>query len=136
MQQDGYVQARLTLKQDTSGGAGRVIGDETLDRTVDEAQLLFQPDPAQSQGAIDFSHTFQLAPGALELNPGDTTRFYTVLTVTDSAAPTRRLSNGVEYTQLLPIQAVGRAIVRPKLAVEGEQDLRWRIQRDGQTLRV
>jgi len=132
MQQDGYVQARLTLKQDTSGGAGRVIGDETLDRTVDEAQLLFKPDPAQSQGAIDFSHTFQLAPGALELNPGETTRFYTVLTVTDSAAPTRRLSNGVEYTQLLPIQAVGRAIVRPKLAVEGGQDLRWRIQRDGQ----
>ena len=131
-QQDGYVQARLTLKQDTSGGAGRVTGDETLDKTVDEAQLLFKPDPAQSQGAIDFSHTFQLAPGALELNPGETTRFYTVLTVTDSAAPTRQLSNGVEYTQLLPIQAVGRTIVRPKLAVEGEQDLRWRIQRDGQ----
>jgi hypothetical protein len=131
-QQDGYVQARLTLKQDTSGGAGRVTGDETLDKTVDEAQLLFKPDPAQSQGAIDFSHTFQLAPGALELNPGETTRFYTVLTVTDSVAPTRQLSNGVEYTQLLPIQAVGRAIVRPKLAVEGEQDLRWRIQRDGQ----
>lgn len=132
--QDGYVQARLTLKQDTSGGAGRVTGDESLDKTVDEAQLLFKPDPAQSQGLIDFEHVFQLAPGALELNPGDTTRFYAVLTVTDSAAPTRRLSNGVEYTQLLPIQAVGRAIVRPKLAVEGAQDLRWHIQRDGQTL--
>ena len=132
--QDGYVPARLTLKQDTSGGAGRVTGDETLDKTVDEAQVLLQPDPAQAQGVIDFSHVFQLAPGALELNPGDTTRFYTLLTVTDSAAPTRRLSNGVEYTQLLPIQAVGRAIVRPKLAVEGGQDLRWHIQRDGQTL--
>ena len=106
--QDGYVKARLTLKQDTSGGAGRVTGDDTLDRTVDEAQLLFQPDPAQAQGVIDFSHVFQLAPGALELNPGDTTRFYTVSAVTDSAAPTRRLSNGVEYTQRLPIQAVGR----------------------------
>ncbi len=131
--QDGYVQARLALKQDTSGGAGRVTGDETLDKTVDEAQLLFKPDPAQSQGVIDFSHVFQLAPGALALNPGDTTRFYTVLTAIDSAAPTRRLSNGVEYTQLLPIQAVGRSIVRPKLAVEGEQDLRWHIRRDGQT---
>jgi hypothetical protein len=131
---DGYVQARLALKQDTSGGAGRVTGDETLDKTVDEAKLLFKPDPAQSQGLIDFAHVFQLAPGALELNPGDTTRFYTVLTVADSAAPTRRLSNGVEYTQLLPIQAVGRAIVRPRLAVEGAQDLRWHIQRDGQTL--
>ena len=130
--QDGLVQARLTLKQDTSGGAGRVTGDESLDKTVDEAQLLFKPDPAQSQGLIDFSHTFQLAPGALALSPGDTTRFYTVLTVTDSAAPTRRLSNGVEYTQILPIQAVGRSIVRPKLAVEGEQNLRWNIQRDGQ----
>ena len=73
--QDGYVQARLTLKQDTSGGAGRVTGDETLDRTVDEAQLLFQPDPAQAQGVIDFSHVFQLAPGALELNPGDSDAF-------------------------------------------------------------
>ena len=132
--QDGYVPARLTLKQDTSGGAGRVTGDETLDKTVDEAQVLLQPDPAQAQGVIDFSHVFQLAPGALELNPGDTTRFYTLLTVTDSAAPTRRLSNGVEYTQLLPILAVGRAIVRPKLAIEGGQDLRWHIQRDGQTL--
>jgi hypothetical protein len=132
--QDGFVPARLTLKQDTSGGAGRVTGDETLDKTVDEAQVLLKPDPAQSQGVIDFSHVFQLAPGALELNPGDTTRFYTVLTVADSLAPTRRLSNGVEYTQLLPIQAVGRAIVRPKLAVEGGQDLRWHIQRDGQTL--
>ena len=99
--QDGYVPARLTLKQDTSGGAGRVTGDETLDKTVDEAQVLLQPDPAQAQGVIDFSHVFQLAPGALELNPGDTTRFYTLLTVTDSAAPTRRLSNGVEYSAAL-----------------------------------
>jgi len=132
--QDGYVPARLTLKQDTSGGAGRVTGDETLDKTVDEAKVLLRPDPAQAQGVIDFAHVFQLAPGALELNPGDTTRFYTLLTVTDSAAPTRRLSNGVEYTQLLPIQAVGRAIVRPQLAVEGGQELRWHIQRDGQTL--
>jgi hypothetical protein len=132
--QDGHVPARLTLKQDTSGGAGRVTGDETLDKTIDEAQLLLQPDPAHAQGVIDVSHVFQLAPGALELNPGDTTRFYTLLTVRDSAAPTRRVSNGVEYTQLLPIQAVGRAIVRPKLAVEGRQDLRWHILRDGQTL--
>ena len=131
--QDGYVEARLTLKQDTSGGAGRVTGDEALDKTVDEAQLLFQPDLAQSQGVIDFSHVFQLAPGALTLAAGDTTRFYAVLTVDDSVTPTRRLSSGVEYTQLLPIQAVGRAIVRPKLALEGEQDLRWHVRRDGQT---
>jgi hypothetical protein len=131
---DGHVQAQLTLKQDTSGGAGRVTGDETLDKTVDEAQLLFEADPAQSQGVIDFAHVFQLAPGALDLNPGDTTRFYVVLTVADSDAPTRRLSNGVEYTQLLPIQVAGSTIVRPKLAVEGAQVLRWHIQRDGQTL--
>ena len=131
--QDGYVKARLTLKQDTSGGAGRVTGDATLDKTVDEAQLLFQPDPAQSQGVIDFSHVFQLAPGALTLALGDTTRFYAVLTVDDSVTPTRRLSSGVEYTQVLPIQAVGRAIVRPKLATEGEQELRWHVRRDGQT---
>ena len=131
--QDGYVKARLTLKQDTSGGAGRVTGDAALDKTVDEAQLLFQPDPAQAQGVIEFSHIFQLAPGALTLALGDTTRFYTLLTVDDSAAPTRRLSSGVEYTQVLPIQAVGRAIVRPKLAAEGEQELRWHVRRDGQT---
>ena len=131
--QDGYVKARLTLKQDTSGGAGRVTGDATLDKTVDEAQLLFQPDPAQSQGVIDFSHVFQLAPGALTLAPGDTTRFYAVLTVDDSATPTQRLSSGVEYTQVLPIQAVGRAIVRPRLAAEGEQELRWHVRRDGQS---
>ena len=131
--QDGYVKARLTLKQDTSGGAGRVTGDATLDKTVDEAQLLFQPDRTQSQGVIDFSHVFQLAPGALTLAPGDTTRFYAVLTVADSVTPTQRLSNGVEYAQVLPIQAVGRAIVRPKLATEGEQELRWHVRRDGQS---
>ena len=56
MQQDGYVQARLTLKQDTSGGAGRVLGDETLDRTVDEAQLLFNRIPRSRRARLT-SHT-------------------------------------------------------------------------------
>lgn len=131
--QDEYVQARLTLKQDTSGGAGRVSGDHTLDKTIDEAQLLFKPDPAKAEGVIEFTHVFELAPGSLALAPGSTTRFYTVLQVTDSAAPTQRLSPGIEYTQMLPIQALDGAIVRPSLVNEGERSLRWHVRRDGQT---
>ncbi len=132
--QDGLVPARLVLKQDTSGGAGRVTGDDTLDKTVDEAELRFKPDPAAAQGVIQFEHTFQLAPGSLALAPGDASRFYAVLTVADSATPTRRLSNGIDYTQALPILAVGKTIVRPKLATEGERELRWHVERDGQTV--
>ncbi len=131
--QDEYVQAHLTLKQDTSGGAGRVSGDHTLDETIDEAQLLFKPDTATAQGVIEFSHVFELAPGSLALAPGSTTRFYVVLEVADSVAPTRRLSSGIEYTQMLPIQALNGAIVRPSLVNEGERSLRWHVRRNGET---
>jgi hypothetical protein len=132
--QDEYVQAHLTLKQDTSGGAGRVSGDHSLDKTIDEAQLLFKPDAAKAQGVIDFSHVFELAPGSLALAPGSTTRFYVVLEVADSVAPTRRSSPGIEYTQMLPIQALDGAIVRPGLVNEGERSLRWHVRLNGETL--
>lgn len=136
MLEGGVVQARLQLKQDTSGGAGRVSGNDGLDQTVAEATLLFKPDPNQAQGLIEFSHVFEVAPGTLVLAPGDTTRFYASLTVSDSAAPTRRLSSGIEYAQVLPILATGTEIVRPVLATEGQRDLRWHIRLNGQTFRL
>ncbi len=128
-----YVPARLTLKQDTSGGAGRVTGNPDLDATVAEAPLWFQPDPLQSQGVIEFSHVFEITAGDLDLPPGATTRLYAVLTVEDAIAPTRRLSTGVEYTQRLPIQAVGTTLTRPRLANEGRYALRWHVRLNGQT---
>lgn len=128
-----YVPARLTLKQDTSGGAGRVTGDPDLDATIGEATLWFQPDPAQAQGVIEFSHIFEIGAGDLDLPPGATTRLYAVLTVEDAVAPTRRLSTGVEYTQRLPIQAVGTTLVRPRLINEGRYALRWHVRFNGQT---
>ena len=90
--QDEYVRAHLVLKEDTSGGAGRISGDDALDKTINiTAELLFKPDPAKSQGVIEFSYIFAVSPGALAVAPGDTTRFYAVLSVTDSVAPARRI---------------------------------------------
>ena len=103
-------------------------------KTVDETQLLFKPDPEKAQDLIEFSFTFEIAPGALAVAPGDSTRLYAVLIVTDSVAPTRRISTGIEYTQLLPIQALGGAIVRPELAGDGASALRWHVRLNGQTL--
>ena len=40
--------------------------------------------------------------------------------MTDLAARTCRISTGIEYTQLLPIQALGGAIVRPESAGDGQ----------------
>ncbi|MGQ9490876.1 MAG: hypothetical protein ACUVR4_11275 [Anaerolineae bacterium] len=128
-----YVPAQLTLKQDISGGAGRVTGNPDLDATIGEATLWFQPDPARSQGVIEFSHVFEVAAGDLDLAPGATTQLYAVLTVEDALAPTRRLSTGIEYTQLLPIRAVGATVVRPRLRDEGRYPLRWHVQLNGQT---
>lgn len=128
-----YVPARLTLKQDVSGGAGRVTGNPDLDATIGETALWFQPDPTQAQGVIEFSHVFEVAASDLDLPPGATTRLYAVLTVEDAVAPTRRLSTGVEYTQLLPIQAVGTTLVRPRLLNEERYPLRWHVQLNGQT---
>ena len=125
---------RLTLKQDTSGGAGRITGDDSLDRTIDEAELRFKPDPSTAKGIIQFEHIFQLVPGSLMLTPGDASRFYAVLSVSDSASATRRLSNGIDYTQMLPILAVGKTIVRPQAGGRRRIELRWRIEFDGQPL--
>lgn len=128
-----YVQARLTLKQDVSGGAGRVTGNPALDATVTEAALWFRPDPTRAQGLIDFSHVFEFAPGDLDVAPGSTTRLYALLEVDDASAATRRLSTGIEYTQILPIQIVGMEVARPELASEGQYGLRWHVQLNGQT---
>jgi hypothetical protein len=132
--QHDYVPARLTLKRDSSGGAGQVTGDDSLDQTLADTVLWFKPDPAQAEGVIEFSHVFELVPGKLNVSPGDIARFYAVLTVDDSAAPTRVLSTAIEYTQMLPIRAVGSEVLRPELANEGKQPLRWHVKLNDQTL--
>jgi hypothetical protein len=134
--QDGLVPAQLVLKQDTSGGAGLVSGDPNLDSTVGETTLYFKPDPAQSEGRIEFNHVFDVLPGLLQLDPGVNTRFYAVLTVEDSAAPTRRFSTGVDYTQILPIQLQDMKVVRPILQGEERLALRWKIMLNGLTFQT
>jgi hypothetical protein len=127
------VPATLRLKQDTSGGGGRVAGNEALDATLDEAVLWFKPDPAMSQARIEFSHVFELNPAQLDLAPGATTRFYVVLVVEDSAAPTRRLSTAVEYAQIVPIRISGREVVRLRLIGEERYSFRWHVRLNDQT---
>jgi len=132
--QHEYVQAHLLLKRDSSGGAGQVTGNEALDQTVSETVVWFKPDPAQAQGVIEFSHTFEIAPGDLDVTPGATSRFYAALVVDDAAAPTRQMSTGVEYTQMLPIRAIGSDIVRPDLSPEIAGRLQWNVELNGQPL--
>ncbi len=132
--QGEYIVARILLKQDTSGGAGRITGDDTLDKTIDEIPLWFKPAPGQANGVVEFSQAFDVMPGDLAVLPGASTSFYAALIVSDAAAPTRRLSNGIEYTQILPIQAQGMAIIRPQLAAEGQANLRWHVRLNGTTL--
>jgi hypothetical protein len=134
--QDGLVPAQLVLKQDTSGGAGLVAGDPNVDTTVGETTLYFQPDPAQSEGLIEFNHVFDVLPGLLQVDPGVNTRFYAVLSVEDSAAPTRRISTGVDYTQILPILLQDMKVVRPILQGEERLALRWKILLNGLTFQT
>lgn len=134
--EDGLVPARLVLKQDSSGGAGLVAGNPALDETVDEMTLYFKPDPAQSQGIIQFQHVFELVPGLIDVDPGVSTRFYVVMTVADAAAPTRRISSGVEYTQILPIQIQGMEVVRPVVLQEDQLRLRWKVSLNGLTFQT
>lgn len=132
--QRGFIPARLLLKRDTSGGAGQITGDVSLDETVTETPIWFQPDPNQSRGVIEFTHVFNITPGDLDVTPGTTHRFYAVLQVEDSLAPTRQISTGVQYTHIVPIRAVNTEIVRPALANEGARLLRWFVRRDGEPL--
>ncbi len=134
--QDGLVPVKLTLKQDTSGGAGLVYGDPSQDATVDETTVWFKPDPAQSQGLIEFTHVFEVLPGLVVLHPGINTRFYAVMQVDDAATPTRRVSTGVEYTQVLPIQIQDMQVVRPILLQEDRLVLRWKITLNGLTFQT
>ena len=132
--QNEFVPAQLTLKLDTSGGTGQITGDDSRDKTLSTATLWFKPDPAQSRGAIDFSHVFQIAPGDLEVQPGSTNYVYAVLSVEDSPAPTRKLSTAAEYTQVLPIWVNGTEVVRPALPKEPPPGLRWHVRFNGQTM--
>jgi len=132
--QNELVPARLTWKLDTSGGMGQITGNETLDKTVGEAALWFKPDPAQAQGVIEFSQPFDLAPGAVDIQPGVTRYLYAVLTVEDSPTPTRRVSKAIEYTQILPIRVVGAEVIRPTLAREPAAGLRWHVRFNGQSM--
>ena len=131
---DGLVPARLTLKRDSSGGAGQVTGNEALDETVTESPLLFQPDPASAQGVVDFEYAFEVPPGAVDVPPGAAARFYAILTVEDSAAPTRQSSTAVEQVQFFPIKIVGAEVIRPALVNEDRLPLRWHVQLNGATL--
>lgn len=132
--QKEYVPARLLLKLDVSGGIGQITGDASADKTIAEATLLFQPNPAQAAGEIPFVYAFEIAPSALEIQPGASRYVYAVLIVDDSAAPTRRSSDAVEYTQILPIRVVGTEVVRPELQNEPPEGLRWHVRYNGQTM--
>ncbi len=132
--QGEYVSARLTLKRDSTGGAGQVRGDEAADETVAETELWFKPDPARPQAVIEFSYVFEVKPGDVKAPPASVSRLYAVLTVEDSAAPTRRLGAGIEYTQLLPIQVSGAQVVRPELAPGKTPPLRWNVRLNGYPL--
>ena len=132
--QDQYVPAHLRLKLDASGGTGQITGDESIDKTIGEATLLFQPDPSQAQGVIPFEFTFEVSPGDMDVQPGASRFLYAVLTVDDSPAPTRRLSEAVQYTQMLPIRVVGTEVVRPTLQQEPPDNLRWHVRFNGQTM--
>lgn len=125
--QGEYIVAKLLLKQDISGGAGRITGDESLDRTVEEIPLWFKPTPGHANGVVEFSQAFDVKPETLSILPGASASFYALLHVSDAAAPTRRLSNSLEYTQILPIRVQGMTIVRPQLATEGQVNLRWHV---------
>lgn len=132
--QGDYVVAKIVLKQDISGGAGRITGDESLDKTIDEVPLWFKPAPNQASGVVEFSQAFEVKPETLAMLPGASASFYAVLTVSDAVAPTRRLSNSLEYTFRLPIQVQGMAIVRPRLAIEDQVNLRWHVRLNDVTL--
>ncbi len=133
--QHGFVQAQLVLKRDSSGGAGEAAGNPDLDRTVAQTVLFFQPDPGQSQGAIDFDYTFQVDPLGLQAPLGSAISMYAALTVADSAAPTRRLSTAVAFTVMMPIKVVGSDVVRPDVpATDSQQALQWYVRLNGQTL--
>jgi hypothetical protein len=131
--QRGYIPVRLMLKRDTSGGAGQVTGDISLDETVADTSLWFQPTADQARGEIEFQHTFEIQPGEMEVTPGSTDRYYAALQVDDSQAPTTQLSTGVDYTHMLPIRIAGRDVVRPDVSPAQEQGLRWHIRLNGQT---
>lgn len=134
--QDGLAPAHLLLKRDTSGGAGLVAGDPNQDQTVDEMTLYFKPDPARSDGLIQFQHVFDLTPGTLDVDPGVHSRFYVVLNVEDAATPTRRISTGVDYTQNLPIQIQGMQVIRPIILHEDRVRLRWKISLNNLTFQT
>jgi hypothetical protein len=131
--QRGYTPVRLALKRDSSGGAGQITGDVTLDETVAETTVWFQPDPGQAQGEIQFEHVFEIPPGELDVMPGTTSRYYAVFQAEDSSAPTSQLSTAVDYTHILPIQIVGREVVRPEVSSKTGRPLQWHIRLNGET---
>ncbi|HEX9117723.1 MAG TPA: hypothetical protein VGA61_16755 [Anaerolineae bacterium] len=130
--QHDYVEAKLSLKRDSSGGAGQVNGNDALDATVTDAVIWFKPDPSQAEGTIDFNYTFQVDPVALNVPLGSVNQFYVVLRVADSDAPTRRLSSAVDYVAQLPIRVEGTDVVRP--AANTGQGLQWHVVLNGRTL--
>jgi hypothetical protein len=131
--QRGYTPVHLTLKRDTSGGAGQVTGDVSLDETVAETTVWFQPEPGQSRGDIQFEHVFEIPPGSLDVLPGNRSHYYVVFQAEDSSAPTSQLSTGVDYTHVLPIRIVGKEVVRPEMTNQADRPLQWHIQLNGQT---
>jgi DegV family protein with EDD domain len=133
MQHD-MTAATLLLKLDSTGGAGQVSGDESIDKTLAQTTLYFKPDPNQADGVIDFNYTFAVAPGDVDVPLGTVARLYAALSVADSLAPTRSLSTGADYTQMLPIQVIGSDVVRPDVSAEASQGLQWHVWLNGETL--
>jgi hypothetical protein len=135
MQHD-MTAATLLLKRDSTGGAGQISGNESADQTVAETTLYFKPNPNQADGLINFTYTFEVAPGDVDVKLGSIAQFYAALAVADSAAPTRRLSTGADYTQMLPIQVVGSEVVRPEVSEDTTKALQWHVRLNGETLFV
>jgi hypothetical protein len=133
MQHD-YTEASLRLKRDSTGGAGQINGNESLDQTVAETVLWFKPDPTQSKGLIDYSYTFEVSPLQLDVPLGGTSELYAVLSVADSAAPTRRFSSAAQYIQVVPIQVIGTDVVGPDVAGTTAANARWHVFLNGETL--
>ena len=134
--QHDYTEAQLRLKRDSSGGAGQINGDESLDQTVAETVLWFRPDPSQSTGMIEYTYTFEVSPQQLDVPLGGTAQMYAVLSVANSAAPTRRFSSAAEYIQVVPIQVIGTDVVGSELAAASAANARWHVFLNGETLFV
>ena len=105
-----------------------------MDQTIADTVLWFKPDPKQANGVIPYSYTFEVSPQQLDVPLGGTAQLYAVISVADSAAPTRRFSSAAEYVQVVPIQVVGTDVVGPEVGGNAAANARWHVYLNGETL--